>query len=67
MGYTDMTLRYTIPRGDGKIEIFGTVNNLFNKQPPIIPGITAGVNLPTNISVYDVVGRAFTAGVRFKF
>ena len=67
VGYTDLTLRYSIPHNDGKIEIFGTVNNLFNKQPPIIPGITAGVNLPTNISVYDVIGRAFTGGVRFKF
>jgi outer membrane receptor protein involved in Fe transport len=65
--YTDLSLRYTIPQGNGKFEVFGTVNNLFDKKPPIIPGTTPGVNLPTNISTYDVVGRAFTAGVRFNF
>jgi len=57
----------TIPQGDGNIELFGNVNNLFDKKPPLIPGTVPGVNLPTNIAVYDFVGRAFTAGVRFKF
>jgi iron complex outermembrane recepter protein len=65
--YTDLTLSYKIPVNDGNVESFVTVNNLFNRQPPIIPGHTPGVNLPTNISVYDVIGMAFTAGVRFKF
>ena len=51
----------------GYFEVFGTVNNLFDTDPPIIPGITPGVNLATNISTYDMIGRAFTAGVRFKF
>lgn len=67
VAYTDLTLRWIVPHNDGKFEFFTTVNNLFNKQPPIIPGITAGVNLPTNFSVYDTIGRSFTGGVRFKF
>jgi outer membrane receptor protein involved in Fe transport len=49
------------------VEAFFTANNLFDKKPPLIPGVTPGVNLPTNIGVYDVVGMSFTAGVRFKF
>lgn len=65
--YTDLTVRWTVPRGDGNFEFFTTVNNLFDKNPPLIPATTPGVNLPTNISTYDVIGRAFTAGVRFKF
>ena len=65
--YTDLTLRYKLPVLDDKVETFVTVNNLFDKQPPLIPGVTPGVNLPTNIGVYDVIGTAFTAGVRFKF
>lgn len=66
--YTDLTLRYTIPHGDGgNFEFFTTVNNLFDKDPPLIPGTVPGVNPPTNIAVYDIVGRAFTAGVRVKF
>ena len=67
VGYTDLSLRYKIPVGGGDVELFGTVNNLFDKDPPLIPGITPGVNLPTNISTYDIIGRAFTGGVRFKF
>jgi prepilin-type processing-associated H-X9-DG protein len=65
--YTDLALRFKVPARGGEFELFGTINNLFDKQPPIIPGTVPGVNLPTNIAVYDIVGRAFTAGVRFKF
>lgn len=65
--YTDLSARFTIPHGDGNFELFGSVNNLFNKKPPLIPGTVPGVNLPTNIAVYDFIGRAFTAGVRVKF
>ncbi|MBU6268700.1 MAG: TonB-dependent receptor [Sphingomonadales bacterium] len=66
--YTDLTLRGKIDVGAGKsFEPFLTINNLFDRNPPLIPGTTPGVNLPTNIAVYDIVGRAFTAGVRFKF
>ncbi|WP_313229335.1 TonB-dependent receptor domain-containing protein [Sphingobium yanoikuyae] len=65
--YTDLAMRFTVPQGNGNFELFANVNNLFDKQPPIIPGTVPGVNLPTNIAVYDFIGRAFTAGVRFKF
>jgi outer membrane receptor protein involved in Fe transport len=66
--YTDLTLRAKIDVGAGKkLEPFLTINNLFDKDPPLIPGTVPGVNLPTNIAVYDIVGRAYTAGVRFKF
>lgn len=65
--YTDLSLRYTVEQNGGKLEFFTTVNNLFDKQPPIVPGTVPGVNLPTNISIYDIIGRAYTAGVRFKF
>lgn len=65
--YTDATVSYKVPAFDGNIEMFMTVNNLFDKQPPLIPGTIPGLNLPTIISVYDTVGRAFTFGTRFKF
>jgi iron complex outermembrane recepter protein len=65
--YTDLAVRVTIPHGKGHVELFGAVNNLFDKDPPLIPGTIPGVNLPTNIAIYDFIGRAFTAGVRFKF
>lgn len=65
--YTDLSLRYTVEQGSGEFEFFTTVNNLFDKDPPLVPGTVPGVNLPTNIALYDVIGRSYTAGVRFKF
>lgn len=65
--FSDLTLRYTVPSTGGNFEFFTTVNNLFDKQPPIIPGTVPGVNPPTNIALYDIVGRAFTFGARVKF
>ncbi|WP_157218189.1 TonB-dependent receptor domain-containing protein [Flavisphingomonas formosensis] len=65
--YTDLAIRFTVPHGNGNFELFGNINNLFDKKPPLIPGTVPGVNLPTNIAVYDFIGRAFTAGARFKF
>lgn len=67
--YTDLSVRFTVPHGNGggNFELFANINNLFDKKPPLIPGTVPGVNLPTNIAVYDFIGRAFTAGARFKF
>ncbi|WP_169805592.1 TonB-dependent receptor plug domain-containing protein [Novosphingobium rosa] len=65
--YTDLTISGRIEAMGGTVEPFFTVNNLFDRNPPLVPGTIPGVNLPTIISLYDTVGRAFTAGVRFKF
>lgn len=64
--YTDATVTYDLPTGP-KVQLFATVNNLFDKQPPILPMGSLHVTTPTNASVYDVAGRQFTAGLRFRF
>ncbi|MGC4252477.1 MAG: TonB-dependent receptor [Sphingobium sp.] len=65
--YTDLTIGQKIEGWGGSLEPFLTINNLFDRDPPLVAGDIPGVNLPTIISTYDTVGRAFTAGVRFKF
>jgi iron complex outermembrane receptor protein len=65
--YTNLTLDYTLPVSQFDGHVYFNVNNLFDKQFPIVPGTIPGLNLPTIISLYDTVGRAFTAGVRVKF
>nr|WP_255696816.1 TonB-dependent receptor [Sandaracinobacteroides sayramensis] len=65
--YTDLTLSKKIRHGEAELETFLTINNLFDKDPPLVPGTIPGLNLPTIISLYDTVGRSFTAGVRFRF
>ncbi|SCW41088.1 TonB-dependent Receptor Plug Domain [Sphingobium faniae] len=65
--YTDLTLSYKVPARGGTLELFTTVNNLFDKDPPIAPGTNPGLNFPTVISVYDIVGRTMTVGAKFRF
>jgi outer membrane receptor protein involved in Fe transport len=65
--YTDLTANYSFG-ADQKMQAFLTVNNLFDKYPPQQLGTLLGVGVvPTNYSLYDVIGRAFTLGVRFRF
>lgn len=66
--YTDLTLRYKVGIGTGDLQPFISIQNIFDKQPPVIgsdasvPGLFYPV--PTG---YDVVGRYVTAGVRLRF
>jgi iron complex outermembrane recepter protein len=65
--YTDLTVNYTFG-GERQAQAFLTVNNLFDKQPPQELGTLFGIGVvPTNYSLYDAIGRLFTAGVRFRF
>lgn len=67
--YTDLTGNYTFSQGGGHtLQAFLTVNNLFDKQPPERLGALFGIGVvPTNYTLYDAIGRTFTAGLRFRF
>lgn len=65
--YTDVTLRYALPYGNGESELFATMNNVFNQDPPIAPAVPFGNYRPTNASLYDTLGRYTTVGVRLRF
>ncbi len=65
--YTDLTVSQRIDAFGGSFEPFATINNLFDKTPPLVPGTIPGVNFPTIFSLYDTVGRTYTAGLRFRF
>jgi outer membrane receptor protein involved in Fe transport len=55
-------------RGNRSIELFTAINNLLDKDPPMIPsGAAGGINeSSTNGQFYDVVGRFFRFGARFS-
>jgi outer membrane receptor protein involved in Fe transport len=55
----DLSVRARIGQ---QLEISGGVNNLFDKQPPVVGGIQS----QTNPTLYDVIGRAFFLGARFQ-
>ncbi|MFV3126809.1 TonB-dependent receptor plug domain-containing protein [Niveispirillum sp. KHB5.9] len=65
--YTDATVTYRTQALGAETELFVTANNLFDRNPPLVPGTIPGLNLPTIISLYDTVGRAYTVGLRAKF
>ena len=50
--------------GDSSMQLFWTINNLFDKNPPVAPG---GNDFPTNPVFFDTIGRRFRVGVRFNF
>jgi outer membrane receptor protein involved in Fe transport len=68
--YTDLNLAYQIHLSDtASSEVFFNVRNLFDKDPALQPIGPGGSNYdfyPANSGQYDIMGRVFRAGVRFK-
>lgn len=50
---------------DGRAQFFWVVNNLLDKDPPAVPSTV--IQIQTNGSNYDTIGRYYRMGVRFKF
>ena len=68
--YTDVTFTYKFKVDQKPLEAFLTINNAFNKTPPLAPSayfVFGTSNGGTNPNLFDVVGRQFTMGMRFKF
>lgn len=65
--YVDLAGVYRFQTGATKqLELFAKVENLFDKDPPVVAAIGAA-SLQTNPVLYDVVGRAYRVGVRFRY
>jgi outer membrane receptor protein involved in Fe transport len=55
---------YDLKVGELKqFQVFGSVNNLFNKSPPFTGGGVSGASA----QYHDIMGRAYRMGVRLKF
>ena len=68
--YFGLTASYKVPFGDdGSWEIFGVINNLLDKDPPIAPGGGGGggSDYPANPVYFDTLGSQFRAGIRVNF
>lgn len=64
--YFDLGGSYNINVGDFPVQLYGTINNLFDKDPPFVPsGAAGGTNeSSTNTVFYDPIGRLFKIGIR---
>ena len=56
----NLSASYKILEG---IELFGSINNVLDKDPPVAPG---GNGYPTNPVYFDTYGRVWRAGVRVR-
>lgn len=61
--YYTLSAQYDLIDEPGrKLQLFGVVNNVLDKDPPLVAGV-----LFTGGSPYDTIGRSFRAGARFQF
>jgi iron complex outermembrane receptor protein len=68
--YVDMNLSYTWNSSSGlETEVFANVTNLFDKDPPIVTNFFdfGGTGQQTNVTLFDILGRRYVAGVRMRF
>ena len=66
--YVDMRFDYTFDIGNSSLDVFASVTNLFDKDPPVTPtyGAFGGYSTQFNPGLFDVLGRRFTIGAKFK-
>lgn len=63
IAYVNLSARYQLmSEGARTFEIFGVVNNLLDKSPPIYGGFN-----PVGGVLYDLIGRSYRMGFRFKY
>jgi outer membrane receptor protein involved in Fe transport len=63
--YVNLNASYDLwTDGERNAQLFGVINNLFDKDPPVDAPSSFG---PTNNVLYDVVGRSYKVGVRVRY
>lgn len=66
--YTNARLSYDFDAGGNTYQLFFAVTNLFDKDPPVAASWSGFFGSShTNGSLFDEVGRRYTAGLRFEF
>lgn len=58
--YVNLSGSYDLSK---KLQVFATINNLLNKDPPVAPG---GNGYPTNPVYFDTYGMTWKLGMRLK-
>lgn len=65
--YFDLSGSYALFGDDSEgLELFFRVDNLFDKDPPVAAAVNSS-GLQTNPVLYDVLGRSYRAGIRFRY
>jgi outer membrane receptor protein involved in Fe transport len=67
VAYMDLRGSY---KWNGYMQFYAAVDNFWNTPPPVVvtsSTVSGGLGVATNSAVYDVIGRDYRIGVRFKF
>ncbi|MHB1204792.1 MAG: hypothetical protein ACYCZX_04430, partial [Rhodospirillaceae bacterium] len=64
---SDLTLTYNLEAMGSQSQLYLTVNNLTNQEPPKDVGAPSSFAQPGNRTTYDFIGRYYSVGVRFKY
>jgi outer membrane receptor protein involved in Fe transport len=59
----DVNVSYDFGRAESPTQLWLSVNNIWDQDPPFAQGSTGGANG----SYYDILGRMYRVGVRFNF
>ena len=62
----NMSAAYDLELSGHRVSVYGVVNNVLNQDPPLDPGLFVYAT-STNPMLYDVFGRSYTLGLRYKF
>jgi len=67
--YVDLSFSQTFDVSTGKLKVYSVIDNLFDRDPPIVPSLagTSPLDLPTNGTLYDTIGRTIRIGARVEF
>jgi len=65
--YTSIGASYRAALRGGEVEMYGTVNNLLDTDPPRAPTTSVFGTTHTNEELFDPLGRRYALGLRFRF
>jgi iron complex outermembrane receptor protein len=65
--YTSIGASYRAALRGGEVELYCTVNNLLDTDPPRAPTTTVFGTTHTNEELFDPLGRRYAVGLRFRF
>jgi outer membrane receptor protein involved in Fe transport len=66
--YVDLSATYDLSFGGTQLQLFGVVQNLFDRDPPVsvVTSGNAFTSIGTNANFFDTLGRQFRLGLRMK-
>jgi outer membrane receptor protein involved in Fe transport len=63
-GYLDLSANWNV---NEKLAVRAGINNIFDRDPPLIDNAIAGTGTPNTYPTYDLLGRHMFVGLTARF